>query len=51
MVGQEDNQDTDSDDEIDCMLQELRQKGKKKPDKHRTAAKKSVTLGKHECEL
>ena len=48
VVGQGDTQDTDSDEEIDCMLQELREKketAKKKPDRPKTAAKKIVVIG------
>ena len=40
VVGQGGTQDTDSDEEIDCMLQELREKketAKKKPDRPKTA--------------
>ena len=49
VVGHGETQDTDSDEEIDCMLQELRQKketAKKKPDRPKTAAKKIVVIGK-----
>lgn len=50
VVGQGGTQDTDSDEEIDCMLQELREKketAKKKPDRPKTAAKKIVVIGKY----
>ncbi|KAI6659037.1 hypothetical protein LOD99_14713 [Oopsacas minuta] len=48
VVGQGDTQYTDSDEEIDCMLQELRDKketAKKKPDRPKTATKKIVVIG------
>ena len=49
VVGQRaDTQDADSDEEIDCMLQELRERKetRKKPERPKTATKKIVVIGK-----
>ena len=49
-MGEGGTRDTDSDEEIDCMLQELRERketARKKPERPKTAAKKIVVIGKH----
>ena len=49
VVGQGGTQDTDSDEEIDCMLQELRKRketARRKPERPKTVTKKIVVIGK-----